>query len=828
MSKEKYHLSKQEQSEVETCVPHDQINIQVAFKAIVEFVEAEKDPDSKNNYGDTAVALSEHLVTICGHKFLRLGYKAIAIFHVNDIMKVERKSDDTIIITTVKGSYTIISPVVTRFSERLLKNYILANPMMPESFRFPVFITNQLPFPNFTPPLSPFKQFQLTYNANCSYYHEKYHHDIPRYFCNLIRTRNPIFDFTQLPFNLIDSNLRPATDIRPIAAGLQYNHFISGITCHNITRDDLFTACAPIIKYNTNLKIVRIICSGATSGAHEIASAMRTSTKPSVIYWDFSNNQLDDFEDFAAELSIYSAPLVTLRLNHCSIASDEISTLINSMIHNQATHHIKQLALLGSTLDEGVCSIFDQFLADISADGESELMDLEIGPVKSPKIIIDSLNSYPIDLEILKIINTSFDDDTSNSFVEYLKKCKRLKTLDLSGCTFTDSQLASVLSAFVSNEKVDHISLTLNQLEINGDRYAKIMPILVGQRYKFEELYLVDNGISLSEPLIDDLGRFRNLNKLSLALNYNKRMSGIGRALTQFIQYYNLKSLDLSGDGMDSIVADALANEAIPFISELNHNCDLEEINMFGNMLSDDGILALVKILHANKKLTSVNCDGNHPTTLKTIFAYLDVIAHSKNIMNSFFPAQDIYALMTDIPLNKKEKVLEKISRYRLYAQNRMLRNRLKNGIVSKLPFVYDKTLDKILDEITLEMNDEFDRVNNPNNQYVDVTRILGLPAPYEDELDPNATSQLVNAYQEMMNQKDDLTINRPHADKRLEEKGKFLLMKYKIKQLIPPNFSNIDDNVEDSDDDLSVAYKKHSSKKHKGNEDDEEFADEL
>ena len=65
-----------------------------------------------------------------------------------------------------------------------------------------------------------------------------------------------------------------------------------------------------------------------------------------------------------------------------------------------------------------------------------------------------------------------------------------------------------------------------------------VMQALTQYSDKIVELSLNENGLSQAEPLFIDLGQFKNLKRLSLALNFNKKMQGIGNSLIQLLGYW--------------------------------------------------------------------------------------------------------------------------------------------------------------------------------------------------------------------------------------------------------------------------------------------------
>lgn len=884
-----YHLQPNEQNQIERLVPYNQAKIHLAFRANISY--SDLNSTSKKDYNNAAVALSEHMVTICVHGFFGRSYKLFTTFHVNDITELQSKSDELTVIKTIKGVYCINSQASLRFARNVVRNYILSNPMMPPALRFQFKATDPSKFPKFDPQLSPSQQFQFTYNSSCSYFDVTYYHDIPRYYHDLVNTGSCIFDFTQLPIHLMECGLGQSSDIRPVTSALMFDSFIYGINISDITRDDIIAASAPIILMSPTLRIIRMIKTGAQKSGMMISNAMNQSRNQGVVYWDFSDNQLEDIVYFVDSLNRYKGQLITLRLNHCKMTNSDVTTLLTSLIENENNHHIKQLALIDNGFNQTNCEEFCDFLNEITSsqnenedeqrvsDNESDkeladienenddpttqliqkgkskdtslshnlkvsecfLYHLELGPVKNPSIIIQTINDRFIPLKTLKIVDSSFDENCSRSFANFLNTTTTLRELDISGSSLKDQQLQIILDSLLTNSSIEDgsLALCLNRLNLKGNRYSSIKNILIEHQSKIVELSLNENGLTMNDSVISDIGLFENLKKVSLAVNFHKKMTGIGESLSSILNHSNITSINISGNSTTGqfVSGYALENEAIPFIRHLYTNNSLEELDISGNLIGDVGIKMINEILRENNKLKVINIDNNGIKNIETINDFLDSVSESKSIINAVFPVDDVYDLLSD-ELSTMTKNVETISLKRQIAQKVTMNNRSKSGFYSSLSLLNDKTLDDIVDEATLELQEKIEIDNVQFEKHAVITEIVGLPLPYEDE---NATDTIVSlggndedddengddvyTSKQMMStvfepenesniqltsfktlQFNSLCIRRPDAEQKLEEKGKFLLQDVDMTKLIHPqefneSLNNDDGNKKDLPD---------------------------
>ena len=459
---------------------------------------------------------------------------------------------------------------------------------------------------------------------------------------------------------------------------------------------------------------------------------------------------------------------------------------------------------------------------------------LELGPVKNPGIIIQTLNDRIIPLKTLKIVNSSLDENTVRIFSSYLNTTTTLKELDISGSSIKDQQLQILLDSLLSNISIEEggLILSLNRLGLKGKRYEAIKNTLISYSSKISELSLNENGISLSDSIIYDISEFANLKKVSLAVNFTKKMVGIGKALSLFLDHSNITSLNISGNSEtgQKIGGYALETEAIPFIKGLYTNSSLKELDISGNLIGDEGIKMICEILREpTSSIQIINIDNNNITSIETINDFLDSAAESSSMIDAVFPVDDIYNILCNSGNQENQSEIELISQKRQIVQKVTMNNRSKAGLNSVLSLLNDKTLDDLVDEATLELQENIELSGVHFEKHSAITDIVGLPLPYEKEGDistskseiiendaPNATGEDVYASKQLMStvsepenesnvmlssfktlQFNSLCIRRPDAEQKLEEKGKFLLQDVDMSKLVNPQLF-----VTDSDDD--------------------------
>ena len=445
------------------------------------------------------------------------------------------------------------------------------------------------------------------------------------------------------------------------------------------------------------------------------------------------------------------------------MTNSEVTTLLSSLIENQNNHRVKQLALIDNGFNQSNCEQFCNFLNEITSsteieeepenstnDDEKELDDIEtgnddptaqlirksqnnisevtsplnscslyhveLGPIKNPSIIIQSINDRLIPLKTLKIVDSSFDEKCVRQFANFLNTTTTLTELDISGCSVKDQHLTIILESLLTNTSVGDSSLvlSLNRLNLRGNRYEAVKNVLIPHQKKIVELSLNENGLTLSDSIISDLGLFENLKKVSLAVNFTKKMAGIGESLSSLLNHSNITSLNIAGNCETGQIVGgyALESEAVPFIRHLYTNSSLEELDISGNLIGDEAVKMISEILRENSKLKVIKIDNNGVQKIETMKDFLDSVADSTSLIDAVFPVDDVYNILSGEIGSTDSGDVQSISLKRQIAQKVTMNNRSKLGLYSALSLLNDKTLNDIVDESTLELQEKIDMNN--------------------------------------------------------------------------------------------------------------------
>ena len=713
-----YHLNEKEKKNVERLVPLNQAKIHLAFRAMIIY--------KGQKYDQCAIALSEHFIVMLTKGYTNR-YKKLIIIHMFDILKLKVYNDQTLMISIASENIYIKTTACIDFAKNLLRNFILSTPLLSSKIRFPFIAFDGSRFPEFAPKLSPSQTFQFTYNSLCSFFNVSYFHDVAKYVHSLLKTGNGIFQYDNLPLRIIDPRFDEACDVNPITAALMNYSYIYGFVCCNVKVPNIAKAVAPLIISNSKIKILRINNVGATSGCSDIAQAMKENKKSDIRIWDLSNNYISDIGLFTISLATYSAHIAELRLENCRMDELCMASLIDSLTKNKKCHGIEVLLLNGNTISEANAGSFRAMLQKMFQSSKWKLRHLAIGPVESFNPIIKLLASICNHLEILKICNTQISSNAAKDFVEMLSSCGKLKELQFNDCLFNNSSMLNVINAIGTNNNIVSFKFGLNSMKYNSFSLTSFVNGLTEEAASsISSLSFDDDKIKTNDlsSFVANIAKFPNLKELSLNRSLSENDLHISDVLITLVRS-GIKSLSISGArGRE------LKNNLIPLMAFLKDNNSLESIDLSNNEIGDAGYNAAIELLQSSPSLASFRFDGNTPQSIDLFCNFVNECSSSNSLINMPFPANDVEYLLINTPESSRKSLFYRLSDLRLKLQMKIEQNRASVGLHSDLSILNDPTIDRIVDSITIALNDRL--IDVDICAHSSVTRVVGLPLPFE------------------------------------------------------------------------------------------------
>ncbi|EAY04556.1 Leucine Rich Repeat family protein [Trichomonas vaginalis G3] len=717
-----YHLTPAEQKAIERIVPLHQAKIHLAFRA--NFIYENKE------YNNAAIALSEHMITICTPGFLIFTLKFFTSFHLFKITSISTLDDRTAVIEYGNESITICTPVCMRFIRSILRNFILSNPSLPANLRFKFTCHNMDFFPPFHPSLSPSQIFQFTYNAFCSYYDTTYYHEIPMFYHSLLTSGNCIFDLTKLPLKILEYGLQDSAELRPITSSLVYTPFTYGFVCNNFTRHDIFQSIAPIIEQNESIRIIKITDAEAVDGCVQIAHAMENSQNSNIVYWDFSKNKLTDTEAFTAALSTYRAPVKSIKLNFCELSDLSISLLFQSITANEYMHDIEEISLLGSRINAYNADLIMEFLQEIFHNEFIRLKSLHLSYVSNVGQIIAFISQSGFQIEKISITNTNLSD-SGEVLCDFVHNAPKLKYLCLDGCKFLKEDMLMLINSIGVNEHVEKIDLSLADVNFSSDDFEEIFNFF-SEKIPLKIRSLVLDGCNISvdnlRSFVQKSSDFVRLSKLSLSRIFKEGTPNISYELSQIANISTLESIIIRGDDSHK-----LGKDLIQLICALRISPTIKMIDFSNNNIGDIGLRCLTNLVLSCTNIKSVVCDGSHPSDFSQIASYMDTLATDYSLLAAPLPVEDIFDLIVGEEENLMKRRISEITNLQTRLENNLSKNRAREGVHSDLTMQDDEILNEIIDKATVDLAGLLS--NYELKTHAAITNVVGLPLPFEPEM---------------------------------------------------------------------------------------------
>lgn len=605
----------------------------------------------------------------------------------------------------------IYSTCIFKFTQLLLRNYVMAAPLLPSTKRFKFRCNDKQEFPPFKAPLSPSQQLQLHYNTSCSLKDGLYNHTVSNHFHFMLTTCNPIFDFNELMVFLQEntSGFQLKSDV--LCSSLKYSKYSFGVSCEGINRPDLVKSLASIVGGKNHIRFVRLSNINAQIGCEELADVIYHSSNDKIEYWDLSHNHITDIFHLFDIFKDYRANVKSLNFEHCKIDAASYSQLCSSIKSNKRFHGLKQLKLQGNNLTSDVTPFFKKLFRRLST---RNLEVLSIGPIQEPEVITTVLVNSEQPFKSLHICDTTILDGSGADLSLLISTSKMLEELDISGCEIEDNTLISLITSIGKNKNITKIKLGLNRLKLRGPRFNSLIKEIVCLNNKLIGIKLDENGFSQDEynRLISCLQKMTNLRSLSISGNFNMN-SDISLIVT-------LPLDELIIRGHKSMF---LQNNILPIIECFKQ---IKKLDISGNQIIEGMKSKVTQLIQTSPTLQFMGIEGCLFSNYASLQEFLDAIASSDSLLEILWSENEqIKFVPVDVLpdyFTRKRKIIEKITI-----------NRSVKGITSRLSLIDDPILQSIIDESVYALNGLIDE--SSLFKHAALGGLFGLNFPFETKV---------------------------------------------------------------------------------------------
>lgn len=718
-----YHLTPVEQSKIEKIVPLHQAKIHLAFRANIIA--------NNKKFNDGAVALSEHIITICKRSKIGKSLSLVLQIHLLDIVNFSTSSETQCKIVTETDSVQIQSKAVLRFARVLIRNYYVITTTFPPGMRFQFRPHDPNLFPHFQPHMSPSQMFQFSYNANCSYYNTSYSHDVTRFFHRMITEGNGIANLTHLPLSQLEVNLGDPIQLRPVFAAFMFCPVIFGVTIEHVARPDIAISLAPLIIANSDVRIISFKDCRVESGISQIAKAIEKNPDNNIAYWDVSDNRMSDTAAFCAALARTNANVFYLNLSNTNMNPEATKILFKAITANRHLWNIKHLHLNYCEFNQMGIDLLCKHLNRLSIANKNVIRSLELSGIGfQPSDILNSLVRFPQPIENLDISHIQLKTKTYDELLKFLKNSKTLKKLNLSYTSIKPEMIDGIIKVINVNSNIKSINLDFSGNGLGG----KKLPLFINSFQKtdlkkWEGLSLDKNNLTSGNlsNLIPLFKQMNNLKRISLSENFYQKTKDIQNLLIQLLSISSLDEIVIKGN-----TNKGLGTSLYPFIDKLKSNNQIKILDISMNHIGDIGLNKVSDLLLTNQTLTQIEINGSFPKDQLSLIKFFDTLASNKNIIHCSPPADDIYNYLSTVSSRDKASIYELFSSKQVRSQCAMQKNQSDKGMHSDLTLLKIPELDKLLDDVTMEVHRRLQGLKL--NEHSGIASAFGLPMPHLDE----------------------------------------------------------------------------------------------
>lgn len=720
---EEYSLSGEERNRVLQLVPSSQTNAFMVFK--VDFRIGRK----RLKHG--ICVLTEHLILVVRRSFMSGVFTTYKQYHIISISKIKIRDKEKASIYFSDTRLTLISPGVQKFIQILSQNYLLCTSNMPSATKATVTLPDGYDLPSIRPNLSISQKFQFVYNSFCSLSETPYNHDVVRFFHDIISSGNIFVDYNELPLHEIDISYGNPVALPPAIQAMMYVPFVFGQIIRDVNRPDFLKIVAPIIARSSSIKLLQCSNCNIHEGIHELAQAMHANPKLSIVFYDLSNNHLQNMSQLAIEFAQIKRPLLYLNLSDTDMDYQTSAMFMQAIAANDYLHELRYILFKHCKTNEETVTYFIEYLKDMfdQEPKQKVLRSLDIGCLTNgAREFFTALTDFPQPLEILHLEGSKIGKKDMPALLGFLKSTEFLHEINLSGTNLSLDNLTSIISAIEENEKLSGFNILLDNLNL-GKNFAKFVKIFNTSRLlKWNGMSLERNDITTTE-FLDAATWFDNLTNLrhfNFGGNFHKNNPKLEEAIEMIFAKQTLFHVGLAGTSRRHIGA-----AGAEFVAkQMENNFNITELDISCNNIHDAGIVTISKMLVDNMSILDFVIDGQKPKSLDCYTKLYEVIASHVSINSCPWPKDDVASIIDSLKPPQKIRATKSLIKQYMLAGQKMQQNRAGRGLHSHISNLSITEVDEMIDSLTIKMHQGM--YNMRIRTHSNISELYNLPYPHE------------------------------------------------------------------------------------------------
>lgn len=680
-----------EKETIEAAFPAGESPIHFAFRTDIRV--------KKETHRNEICAVSPHFIACFRQKTYGEKPEMYYKLHISNIQMLCYSDDPFVFIKTAEDKLTVTGHQCLTFAQIIYRNYQLTFPNITLEEIFELRAPDMSKFPLIQLPTSLSQVFQFGYSNYASLSGVPYRQEVVRFIHNMIITKNPILDLSQLPADLfVDSQKSSAFD--PIFNALHTTKIGHGICCVDQPRPRLLYSLAESVEKGLDFKIIHFENCGIVDGMQQFKDAIFKKDDFPCYYWNLDNNKIKGWNNFFEILSKQKTPLKHLSLANTGMNSKELVQLFNTLKENNNLWEIRSLCMAGTSFDNKSIAAVRDFINTLADNNSMKIVSLNLSNCQKINEIFHILSTSPTELRDFNISKCNLDKNSTEDIITIIQNSHTLKHIDISYTRVTPEFVARLITEISKNEDLKEIELNLSGLNLTG---TKLIPVITAflnsDEHKWHSLFLDDNSMNSEDVknLTSVFQDFTSMFEISLSYNFNDKMRGVGQLLGELLAMDSIKKISLRGTNEN-----CLKQELVPFLRKAS-KAGLEYLDISNQCLGDNDYSSIAQFVRQCTTLQSIKFDGNNVTSIELLLDLVAAINSNKNVSLAYFPVNDAHTMVAKAKSQQKNGLMQRLGDIQISLMQYVNSHRYNLKLPNVLPFETSQETQEIIDDISGE-----------------------------------------------------------------------------------------------------------------------------
>lgn len=531
---------------------------------------------------------------------------------------------DEIVLYWSEFNIHVLTPNAYTVAQLVRHNFQLYSCGFPEEYQIQLKVNDPSRLEELQPPeYTPAGGFRLTYMARCNQLQVPPHEPLIDVVeeCGMTGNRvlclNYVMGIDQM-------------DLRPLTLALFHNTWFVALVLSDIPKPTALAEFSQLVAVNRTLMELSVDGTNPTKGSIGLlGDAMLKNPYPALEVINLRGIKISDDESLKLGLGFagYKHFLTGLDISSCGLTGRSVTGIFAGLAANKSIcTYLRVFKMSQNKLGGGVGSVEMARFFDRYAIGNEprSMEELNMSDCSLDHVVISALVRRDGVVATLKEIDLSHNvlsGSIGASLVAMAKDSQCLRKVNLSNTRIDIETVELFLRTLTANEFLDQLEVDLsnNVLRIHGadaiDRGLRAPGAVA--KIRAINLYntsLGEDGLAVVVKIFENSN---TLEEFDIGANVVKTKGGQNvqtflTALSVFVtKHQSLRVLRIGGQSQGKLF---LGKYIGPFLAVFATTRKIEELDVSGNQMGDDGISMLAEALRMNKTLKSLYWDENCTT----------------------------------------------------------------------------------------------------------------------------------------------------------------------------------------------------------------------